>query len=166
MQTYAFAKDFSHFYLWIVKRLQKAVRANSPHLRQFANCTPSPLILTIQQTTQPLNGHVDPNFQQLNSICILQKRLQETALTPSHMWSHCKCRVQENSWLAHSPPSCWDYFGRCSLRLCRVKGEAGREQARTNTVCSTQAAPGTGSAWLLNISAHTNSPCPGMVTLP
>lgn len=156
MQTYAFAKVFSHFYLWTVKRLQKAARANSPHLRQFANCTPSSLTLTIQQTTQPLNGHVDPNFQQLNSICILQKRLQETTLTPLHIWSHC--RVQENSWLAHSPPDCWNYFGCCSLWLCCVKGEARREQARTNTECSMQAGPRTGSARLPNIRAHEEFP--------
>lgn len=158
MQTYAFAKDFSHFYLWTVKRLQKAVRANSPHLRQFANRAPSSLILTIQQTTSPLNSHGDPNFQQLNSIYILRKRLQETALTPLHEESLRTHRVQENSWLAYSTPNCWNYFGWHSLWLCHMKGEAGREQARTNMVCSTQAGPGMGSTRLLNIRVHQQFP--------
>lgn len=47
IQTHAFAKDFSHFYLWTVKRLQKPKLAKSPHLRHFANCAPNSLILTI-----------------------------------------------------------------------------------------------------------------------
>lgn len=167
MQTYAFAKDFSHFYLWIVKRLQKAVRANSPHLRQFANCTPSPLILTIQQTTQPLNVHVDPNFQQFNSICILQKRLQETALTPLHMWSHCERRVQENSRLAHSPQSRsrWDYFG-CFLSGCAVWKERQGGSRPEQTRCAPRRRHQERGARGCRTSERTNSSRPGMVTVP
>lgn len=67
-------------------------------------------------------------------------------LTPLHMWSHCECRVQENSWLAYNTPNCWNYFERRCLWLCHVKGEAGSEQARTNMVCSTQTGPEVGSA--------------------
>lgn len=63
-------------------------------------------------------------------------------------------RVQENSWLAYSTPNCWNYFGQRFLWLCHVKGEVGREQARTNTVCSTQAGAGMGRTQLLNISVH------------
>lgn len=164
MQTHAFAKNFSHFHLWTVKRLQKAARANSPHLRQIANCALSSLILTIQQTVQPFNGHIDPKFQQLNSTCILWKHLRQTALTPLHTRSHCKGTESRRIHGLLADPRIWNYFGCCSVWLCCVKGEGRREQTRTNTVCSTLAGPGTGSVRLPNIvSAQT---VPGMVTVP
>lgn len=136
MQTHAFAKDFSHFHLWAVKRLQKAAQANSPHLRQFANRALSSLILTIQQTTQPFNGHVDPNFQQLNSTCILRKRLQQTALTPLHTRTLCKRMESRRIHGLLTAPWIWNYFGRCSLWLCCVKGEARRGSRPEQTRCA------------------------------
>lgn len=165
MQTYTFAKVFSHFYLWTVKRLQKAARANSPHLRQFANCTLSSLTLTIQQTTQPLNGHVDPNFQQLNSICILQKRLQETALTPLHMWSHCEHaesrRIHGSLTALQTAGIIWMLFSGCAVWKERRGGSRPGQ---------TRSAPHRGDqereACSSRTSERTKSSHPGMAMVP
>lgn len=166
MQTYAFAKDFSHFYLWTAKRLQKAVRANSPHLRQFANRAPSSLILTIQQTTSPLNSHGDPNFQQLNSIYILRKRLQETALTPLHTRSHCeRTRSRRIHGLLTVPQTAGIILDGI-LSGCATWKERREGSRPEQTWCAPHRQDQEWEARGSWTSECTNSSRPGMVTLP
>lgn len=74
------------------------------------------------------------------------------------MWGHCERTEPKRIHGLLTAPWIWNYFGCCCLWLCHVKGEARREQARTNTVCSMLVGPGMGSAWLLNIRAHKQFP--------
>lgn len=166
MQTYAFAKDFSHFYLWTVKRLQKAVWANSPHLRQFANRAPSSLILTIQQTTSPLNSHGDPNFQQLNSIYILRKRLQETALTPLHTRSHCERTGSRRIHGLLTAPQTAGIILDGILSGCATWKERREGSRPEQTWCAPHRRDQEWEACGSWTSECTNSSRPGMVTLP
>lgn len=63
-------------------------------------------------------------------------------------------RVQKNLWLAYGTPNWFILDHIFSGFYMYVKGEARREQARTNTPSTTKVALGRGSTQLLNIRAH------------